>query len=222
MRKLGAILLLTVMTAGAQFDTDLPKGLMLNLDFEEVSDGLIPSKTLYPMFVPLNDLGIEYFNSRKMLAFQFGQGLDIPHSSLLDPDGSEWIVAVRAFPLTDGIIVSQSNDKHGYVIYMKDGHITAWIRTGHSAFTLAESANRGLTKYRNRWVTIELRIKKDMAILSLNRKRVSMMREEPALQGENLLIRLGNHNTVPSPLNHTDIPATGFTGAINSFKILRQ
>ncbi|MEE9367516.1 MAG: hypothetical protein V3V05_01500 [Pontiella sp.] len=222
MIKLIILLLLATTITHAQVEHNLPKGLMLNLDFEEVSDGLIPSKTLYPMFVPLNELGIESFNNRNMLAFQFGQGLDIPHSSLLDPNGDEWIISVRAFPLTDGIIVSQSNEKNGYVIYMEDGFIAARIRTGHSAFTLQESPDRGFTKYKSRWVTIELRIKKDTAILSMNRKRVSMVRLQPALAGDNLHIRLGNHNTLPSPLKNTDLPPSGFTGAINSFKIIRQ
>lgn len=200
-----------------------PKGLMLNLDFEAVTDGLILSKTLYPLYVPLGELGIERFNSRNMLAFQFGQGLNIPHSSLLDPNGHEWVISVRAFPLTDGLIISQGNDQHGYAIYMKDGHICATVRTGHSAFTLQERDDWGRTKYTKRWVTIELKIKKGSAILSLNRKRVARTRSEPALQGENLRIRLGNHNTLPSPLKHIPgMDPTGFTGAINSFKILRQ
>jgi hypothetical protein len=222
MIRLIAILTVVATTTNAQVKKHLPNGLMLNMDFEQVEGGLIPSKTLYPLFVPQGGLGIELFNYRKMLAFQYGQGLDIPHSSLLDPNGSEWIVSVRAFPLTDGIIVSQNNEQHGYAIYMKDGHIYATIRSGHSAFTLKEAENRGRTKYTKRWVTIELRIKRGMAIMTLNRKRVSMVGEEPALDGENLRIRLGNHNTSPALFKNTDVPATGFTGAISSFKIFRQ
>ncbi len=200
-----------------------PKGLMLNLDFESAKDGLIPSKTLYPLFVPQGDLEIERFNNRNMLTFQYGQGIDIPHSLLLDPNGQEWIITVRAFPLTDGIILSQSNTQYGYAIYMKEGHIYATIRTGHSAVTLQEPQNQVRSKFTRRWVTIELQIKKDQAILSLNRKRVAVIRAEPTLSGDNLHIRLGNHNSLPTPFQYIKgMQPTGFTGAINSLKIIRQ
>jgi len=220
--KLLSILIFVSISTSAQLADELPKGLVLNMDFEQVRDGLIPSKALFPLYIPQGELGIESFNNRNMLAFQFGQGLNIPHSSLLDPNGSEWIISIRAFPLTDGIIVSQSNDDHGYAIYMKDGHISAAVRSGHSTFTLQERADRGRQKYTKRWVTIELRIKDGMALMNLNRKRVGMVRQQPALNGENLRLRLGNHNTLPNPFKNSNVPSTGFTGAINSFKILRQ
>jgi len=200
-----------------------PKGLMLNLDFEAVSEGLIPSKAMHALHVPVQDLGVEFINNRHMLAFQDDQGLDIPHSSLLDPNGDEWIVSVRAFPLTDGIIFSQTNDKNGLVIYMQDGHILAAVRTGNSTFILKERENRGLTKYRKRWVTIEIRIKKGLALMSLNRERVAMVMDQPALDGENLRIRLGEQRSLPPMLNHVSgMTPVGFTGAITSLKILRQ
>lgn len=207
----------------AQSRNILPKGLMLNLDFEMANEGLIPSKSLFPLTVPQNDLSISRINHRNLLEFQLGQGLDIPHSSLLDPAGDEWVISARIFAITDGLILSQGNDKHGVVIYMKDGQIFARVRTGHSAFTLAESANRGISKLKKQWVTIELRIRDGRALLSLNRKRVAMINEEPALRGENLRIRLGDHRELPAVLkNFQAMESTGFTGAISSLKIHRQ
>ncbi len=216
------IFLLTATLVQAKIKNDLPNGLMLNLDFQNVSEGLIASKTLYPLFVPIDELGLENFDQRNMLAFEFGQGLDIPHSSLLDPNGDEWIVSVRSYSLTDGIIVSQSNEKIGYIIYMKDGHIEALVHTGHSTFKLREHDSHGRTKYTKRWVTTELRIKKDTARLNLNQRRVDLVQFEPALTGENLRIRLGNHTALPAPFKTSKLSPTGFTGAINSFKMLRQ
>ena len=208
---------------GISYASELPEGIMLNLDFENASEGLIPSKTPYSLHVPQQELGIEYFNNRHMLIFDEGQGLDIPHSSLLDPAGDEWIVSVRVYALTDGLVFSQANDTHGLVIYMKDGHIAAAMRSGLSTVVLAESEHRGRTKYTKRWVTIELRIKKDMAVLSLNRKRAAMVMDQPALDGENLRIRIGSHQNLPQLLkNISDAPSTDFTGAISSLKILRQ
>ncbi|MDF7807239.1 laminin G domain-containing protein [Pontiellaceae bacterium B12219] len=201
----------------------LPKGLMLNLDFEDAANGLIPSKSLFPLFVPQQGLTVSRINHRNLLELRFGQGLSIPHSSLLDPAGDEWIISIRIFALTDGLIISQGNSTHGFVIYMKDGQIMAKVRTAHTTFTLEESARRGITKYKNRWCTIELRIEPDRALLSLNRERVAQVSGEPALSGEDLRIHLGNHNELPAILsNFPGLETTGFTGAIGSLKIHRQ
>ncbi|MEA2067813.1 MAG: hypothetical protein U9P12_01315 [Verrucomicrobiota bacterium] len=221
--RLTAILLAGTVAAGAQAGKDLPVGLMLNLDFEEAKEGLIPSKALYPLYVPQGDLGIEWFNNRNLLAFQQGQGLDIPHSSLLNPDGREWIVTVRAFVLTDGLILSQGNDTHGYAIYLVDNTVRATLRSGNTALTLKERKDRGISKYRKKWVSIELRIKQDKAYLSLNRKRIAVIPLDTPLQGENMHIRLGNHQTLPPVLaGKPGMEPTGFTGAISSLKIIRQ
>ncbi|MDH3982123.1 MAG: hypothetical protein OES84_04395, partial [Kiritimatiellaceae bacterium] len=212
------------LSLAASANSSLPKGLMLNLDLEEIQDGLIPSKTLFPLYVPQGDLGIERFYNRNMLAFQEGQWLDIPHSSLLDPDGSEWVVSVRAFVLTDGMVISQGNDKHGYAIYIKDYTVQAVVRTDNVAITIKESAKHiGITKYRKKWVTIELQIKEDCAYLLLNRKRVARVSLNAPLKGENMPIRLGTHTALPTVLkNKTNLTPAGFTGAISSLKVTRQ
>ena len=73
---------------GALAGNPLPRGLMLNLDFQKIENGLIPNKTLYPLYVPICDLDTAPNNSgRVLLMIEAGQGFDIPHSSLLDPDG---------------------------------------------------------------------------------------------------------------------------------------
>lgn len=201
-----------------------PDGLMLNLDFQNVENGLIPSKTLYPLYTPLGNLGIETIHNRSMLAFQFGQGLSIPHSSLLDPDGREWVISVRAFVLSDGIILSQSNHQVGCIIYIKDGVVHAAVTTGASTFTLTESPTRGgTTDCINSWITIELQIKPDMAILILNRKRCAMAQLSTPLTGDKLHVRLGNHRSLPRPFNYIkQMAPDGFTGAISSLKFIRQ
>jgi hypothetical protein len=173
--------------------------------------------------VPLDGLLIERFNHRNMLAFQYGQGLDIPHSSLLDPNGREWIVSVRAFVLEDGLVMSQGNDTHGYAIYIKDHSVQAVLRTGRVAMTLKERADRGISKYRKKWVTIELHVKKDRAYLLLNRKRVCLVRHNTPLCGKDMRIRLGTHKTLPIMLENKPYATTnGFQGAISSLKIIRQ
>jgi len=224
MKFAALILLLAVaVPAGAQIKDDLPIGLMLNLDFEAAREGLIPSKSLFPLYVPQGDLGIERFNHRNMLAFQYGQGLDVPHSSLLNPDGREWIVSVRAFVLEDGLVLSQGNDEHGYAIYIKDHTVQAVLRTGNFAMVLKENERRGISKYRKKWVTIELRIKPDRAYLSLNRKRVVMVEYSTPFKGENMRIRLGAHQSLPTVLERKeDVTTDGFQGAISSLKIIRQ
>lgn len=201
----------------------LPKGPMLNLDFQQIEDGLIPSKTLYPLYVPLGELSTETVNNRTLLVFNQGQGLDIPHSSLLDPDGSEWVAIVRVFALTDGLVMSQSDGERGYAVYIKDGAVHAAIQTGHSILLLKESPEMGITPCLNNWVTIELKINADMALLILNRAHVAYAPLPAALSGTNCRIRLGEHEALPAPFSRstTAVP-TGFTGAVSSFKLIRQ
>ncbi|VGO15593.1 hypothetical protein PDESU_04178 [Pontiella desulfatans] len=224
MKRITQILIaLALASSVALAEKKLPVGLMLNLDFQNVQDGLIPNKSLYPLHVPKGELGMEWANHRYMLAIQSGQGLSIPHSSLLDPDGSEWVVTVRAFVLTDGLVLSQGNDEHGYAIYIKDHTVQATVRTSHIAMTLQEGTYLGINKYRNQWVTIELRIKKDKAYLLLNRKMVAKLDLDAPLKGENMHIRIGNHQALPTVLkNKPGSTTTGFTGAISSLKVIRQ
>ena len=201
----------------------LPTGLMLNLDFKKSQDGLIPSKTLYPLFVPKGELEIHTIDNREILVFRKGQGLDIPHSSLLDPDGGEWIAVVRVFLTSDGIILSQGNGQQGYAIYTQDGVVHVAIQTGGSTVVLKESQEKGITHYLGKWVTIDVRIKPGMAILNLNRARVATIPLPSPFTGKECAIRIGEHQTLPAPLqDNTTLPPTGFTGAVSSLKILRQ
>lgn len=210
-------------THNCRAEPSLPKGLMLNLDFQNIQNGLIPSKTLYPLYVPQGKLETETVNARNMLVFKKGQGLDIPHCSLLDPDGTSWVASLRVYALTDGIIMAQYNEESGYVIYLKDGVVHVTILSGHSAITLTERPNRGIGRVFKKQVTIELKISPDSALLVLNRNQVAYAPLQKPLAGENHQIRLGAHAAVPLPLKRNPAATTtGFTGGINSFKILRQ
>ena len=72
-------------------------------------------------------------------------------------------------------------------------------------------------------VTIELRIKPDMALLTLNRKRAAMVRLDTPLSGEDMPIRIGRHHTLPAVMeNISGAGPVGFAGAISSLKIWRQ
>ena len=204
-------------------DPSRPKGLMLNLDFQNVQDGLIPNKAFFPLHVPQCDAGIESLLQEMMLVLKNDIGFDIPHSSLIQPDGSEWIVVVRLGALSDGMVVSQCNDQYGYAIYIKDGAAHAVIRTGHSSMLLKEDPRYGVTDCTKDMVTIELRIKPDMAVLTLNRKRAAMARLDAPLSGDEMPIRIGNHHALPAIMtNIPEVEPTGFSGAISTLKIFRQ
>ena len=222
--KRALIILATLLIAPsfAAFQQAMPLGLMLALDFESVENGLIPTKTLYPLDVPVGELNIEWHNGRNVLVFPENSQLDIPHSALLDPRGEEWIVSTRAFCLTDGVVVSQFNDSHGFAICFQDEQFIAWVKTGDTVFKLEENPHRGrgVSKFRKKWVTVEIKIRDGAALLYLNRTLVAMAKGQPALSGSNMRIRVGTPSTAPSPFD--DLPQTGFTGAINSFKITRQ
>lgn len=201
----------------------LPKGLMLNLDFQNITEGLIPSKTLYPLFVPIGELRTQPVNTRHTLILDEGQCLDIPHSSLLDPDGSSWVISVRVIALTDGLIISQYNDTSGYAIYLKDGVVHANILSDRTSVTLREQPNRGIGSILKKQVTIDLKINPNSALLVLNRNRVAYTPLQKPLAGKNHMIRIGEHAEIPVPLKRKPAATTtGFTGGINAVKILRQ
>lgn len=200
-----------------------PKGVMLNLDLQHIETGLIPNKTLYPLHVPLGRLETKTVNGREILLLKEGQGLDIPHSSLLDPDGGEWVATIRVFLKSDGIILSQGNGQTGYVIYSKDGVIHAAIRTGGSVVVLRESPENGIDDCLGKWITIDLQIQPEQAILNLNRARVATAPLPSPLSGKECKIRIGEHPALPAPLQFDpSATPTGATGAIASLKILRQ
>jgi hypothetical protein len=201
----------------------LPKGVMLNLDFQNIDKGLIPNKTLYPLYIPLDNLEIEMVNNRNVLAIQAEQSLPIPHSSLLDPFGEVWIVTLRFFALSNGIIMSQSNPEKGYVLYLKNNDLYVAIRTGHTTLTLEGTPESGTTDCLNRWVTAELRIKRSSAMLSINRKRIDLIPLHYSFTGQDYKIRFGEHTEPPAPFKQIQpVALSGFTGAIGSIKMLRQ
>jgi hypothetical protein len=203
--------------------SSLPKGVMLNLDFQNIENGLIPNKTLYPLFVPLDNLGTESINNRKILAFQEGQSLEIPHSSLLDPAEDIWVISLRFFALSNGIIMSQGNTEKGYVIYLKDNDLYAAVRTGHTTVIMEGSAETDTTGCLNRWITTELKIKRNSAMFSINRKKVDLVPLHYSFTGQGYKIRFGQQTEIPAPFKQTKpVPANGFTGGISSVKILRQ
>jgi hypothetical protein len=207
-------------------ETAYPKGLMLNLDFQDVTNGLIPNKAFYPLHVPQGSLNIETLLGQNMLVFLPGERLDIPHSSLIQPDGSEWIVTLQlaAYPNGEnGMVLSQCNDEFGYAIYLVNGAPHAVIRTGNCSMLLKEERGSLLTDCRKQIANVELRIKNDVAILTINRKRVALAPLDSPLQGEDMPIRLGHHSRLPVILeNIPGATASGFSGAISSLKILRQ
>jgi hypothetical protein len=201
----------------------LPKGLMLSLDFENVQNGLIPNNAFFPLYVPQGDAGIDFLLQEKMLLLKNDIGLDIPHSSLIQPNGSEWIISVRLGALSDGMVISQANDRHGYAIYIKDGAAHAVLRTGHSSILLKEDPQFGIVDCTKEMVTVELRIKSDIALLTLNRKRAALARLDAPLYGDDMPIRIGNHHQLPAIMkNIPGADPTGFSGAISNLKLWRQ
>lgn len=207
----------------ARTQADAPKGIVLNLDFQNIREGLIPNKTLYPLYVPLGGLGTKTIDERTHLMLNKKEGLTIPHSSLLDPDGSTWVTSIRVVARTDGIIMSQGNDTSGYVIYLKEGVVHATIRTASSQVTLRESKASGIGNVIKKQVSIVLTIQSGSASLILNRRWVASAPINQPLAGENHRIRIGEHAQRPIALQQNPRPTpSGFTGGISAFKILRQ
>ena len=208
-----SILLLGAATGG-RAESALPGGLIFNLDLQHIEDGLIPCKTPYPLYVPLDGLETAKVHDRTLLLFTGkAQGLDIPHSILLDPDGRGWVVSLRFFPVSDGVVLTQSNGKTGYAIRVEDGAVRVSIQTGNSTVLLKESKETGITPCLGKWTQIDLEIRPAEAILSINRIRAATIPLPAPLDGKDMRIRLGGRADPPEP---------GFSGAIASLKILRQ
>ncbi len=225
---IGAALLygLSAVTGTATPAAIYPKGVMLNLDFQDAQEGLIPNKGFYPLYVPQGTLAIEPLLNEPMLVFTPDTGLDIPHSSLIQPDGNEWVVSVQLgahIDGGDGLVVTQGDAEHGYAIYLKDGVPHAVVRTGNCAMMLREDPEMLQTDCRKQMTSIELRIKSDSAQLIINRNRVSTVALDAPLNGDYMPIRIGAQPTLPPILkNFPGIESHGFSGAISSFAIWRQ
>lgn len=161
-----------------------------------------------------------------MLEIPAGLGLDVPHSSLIQPDGSDWIVSVRLGARPDGgtgMVLSQSDGEHGYAIYLKDGAPRAVVRTGNCSMELKEDRSMGITDCRKKMTTIELRIQSDAATLYVNRSLAAAVPLTAPLTGNDMPIRIGAHPELPAILQN--IPGTesrGFSGAISALMIWRQ
>lgn len=217
------LFIFAIASSVCQADTSAPKGIVLNLDLQNIQNGLIPNKTLYPLFVPQGGLSTKTIHSRKLLMFNHGDGLDIPHSSLLDPSGTTWVTSIQIIALTDGLVISQGNDDSGFAIYLMDGVVHAALLTGGSVVTLRESTESGLGRIIKKRVTIVLKINSDSASLILNRTLVAHAPLKTPLAGNNLRIRIGEHTLLPVALKQNLGHSTsGFTGAVGSLKILRQ
>jgi hypothetical protein len=217
------LFLLPLLLFAVPADAAPPKGLILNLDFQEVEEGLILNRTLYPLHVPLGGLQTGTSDNRTVLVIKEGESLDVPHSSMLDPDGSGWIAGIRVFAQTEGLIMSQGNADKGYAVYIRDGAVEVAIQTAHSTFILREKPENGITPCLNTWISIEVIIKPELAMLILNRAQVALIPLQAPLSGRNCRIRIGTHAALPAPLVRTkDINPAGFTGAVSSVKIFRQ
>ena len=216
--------LLSFSTITSAQELNFPSGLILNLDFYHIQNGLIPNKTSYPLYVPTGQLTVATVSKNtKVLQIKPGEGFSIPHSFLLDPTTNEWVVTLRVFIQTDGLILSQGNRKSGYVIYVKEGAIHAIVRTPSDTSYLQERASTGITNYKNRWVTIDLQLLKDRAVLSLNRTHVAEIPLKVPMVGKNFQIQIGQHKKIPVPLkDYPNASTNGFSGAIRSLKMLRQ
>lgn len=216
---MGLILILLAISIRAE----LPAGLMLNLDPAQTENSLIYNKALFPLHVPIGDLRTETIKGRSALIIEPGQGLPIPHSSLLNPNGKEWIVSTRIRAEQNGIVLTQTNPTNGYAIFIHDNALFAAVHTGGQTTILKADPTRGLKTARNRWLSVELRIQPDCVHLNINRRRVAQAPLSTPLSGEDHKIHIASHPKPPEWIKTlAGIPNEGFSGALRSLKMHRQ
>ena len=234
-RKLNSLLVILqltfaiALTGHAEESFSLPKGLMLNLDFSQTTNGLILSKALYPLHVPQGDLEIKLLLHEKMLNLSPQQGLSIPHNTLIQPDGnSKSIAIVRVGTRPDGssgILLSQSDDDHGFAIFLTQGNINAAIRTtGAPPILLQQPLNTRAINTEKRMVLIELHIDTDKATLWLDRAPVASTPLPAPLNGNYMPVRIGCPSETQLHFlgDTTGIPTNGINGAISVLQLWRQ
>ena len=192
-----------------------PKGRVLDLNLSETEDGLIPSKTLYPLYVPQGDLPLRVKDGRSVLLFSSSDSLEIPPSSLLDPNGEEWVLTMRVFSKTDGVLFTQSNGEDGFTLLIQDGLLQVRFQDQGKITLLRQPKESGVF-CKNQWITIDLRIESHTALLFVNRVRVATIPRERPLQGKNMRLRIG------CPAEPEPSSLSGFSGALERFKLLRQ
>ncbi|MBN2683671.1 MAG: hypothetical protein JXR40_00195 [Pontiellaceae bacterium] len=202
-----------------------PKGLMLNMNFDAVTNGLVPNKGGYPLYVPLNGLEVNTLINEQMLDLPADQGLTVPHSSILQPDGSMWVTSVRVGVRPsgkNGMVMSQTNDRHGYAIYLLDGAVYAAVCTADSVVILQQDSSSVIRDCSKGMVRIDLEIKANEAVLLLDRAKVASAPLTAPLDGADMPLRIGNHNSLPDFLTEQEIPANGIFGAISILQLWRQ
>ncbi|MBN2704465.1 MAG: hypothetical protein JXR23_09670 [Pontiellaceae bacterium] len=204
-----------------------PKGLIFNMNFDAASNGLVPNKGGFPLFVPLNGLEVKTLINEQMLDLPADQGLTVPHSSILQPDGSMWLAGVRVGVRPSGktgMVMSQTNDRHGYAIYLLDGAVYAAVCTADSVIILQQSSDSILRDCSKGMVRIDLEIKANEVVLLLDRAKVASAPLTAPLDGggADMLLRIGNHESLPPFLAEQEIPANGIFGAISLLQLWRQ
>lgn len=199
--------------AGISSETSLPPGLVLNLDFKNTKDGLIPSNSLFPLDVPLGSLQIVRLKERAALKIHQEEQLEIPGSSLLDPNGDGWDVSLRVRPASNGIIFTQANKRRSYCIFIEEGIPCASIHNGLTTATLRPAPSTGITNCINQWVTIQLTFREEQTLLSINRIRCDLLETSNPMIGTNYQAYIG-----APPYKE---PKIGFSGEISALKILR-
>lgn len=200
-----------------------PKGLMLNLDFHQVKDGLILSKSLFPLNVPVGKFNFREARARRVLMIDSDETLYIPHSSLLDPHNGTWISSIQIYSRTNGVVVSQCDQTDGYVIYIADGIVHAAIHNKGRTIVLREAPGCGLGKMFKKRVTIVLKITPENVFLTLNRNLVAYVKLNHPFSAKNAFIQIGKNKYLPKSLQKVfNMPKEGFSGAVVTFKIISQ
>lgn len=199
----------------------LPRGLLINYTFDRVRNGIIANKALYPINAPLGALRPTEGERGTALRIENKQYLEIPRSSLLDLSVGPWAVNIIFKADSDGVVLSHGSATNHYAIFIENGTPCVSLRKGRATVVLGSRKN-----CIGQWINMRLNLNPDSASLTIDSERIDQIDIPDLLSEPHFTIRIGaNPDIYGDPaIMKGDLPAlaTGFTGAVDSLKIIRQ
>jgi len=201
---------------------NLPRGLLINYTFEKVRQGIIPNRSLFPLNAPLapfHPVG----NGKGGLALRIekNQTFEIPRSSLLDLAVGPWAVIIRFRADSDGVILSHGGPTNHYAVFVENGIPSVSLRKGRATVVLSAREN-----CIGKWIDLRLNINSESAVLTVNHQREDQCDIPDLMYEHHYTIRMGANPALygdPSIMKGgLPVLATGFSGAVDSLKIIRQ
>jgi len=197
---------------------DAPQGLMLSLAFDKAGDGKVPDLSGNGLDgVALNLNTVE---GRQGRAGEFTGDVTvrIEKSQKLDPSKRPWIVEVWVNPHEDGTILSHSDERNGYAMFVDKGVPGIAIKN-NMGWAASRTIVDGKRRCRNEWTHLVAVIKEREMLLYVNGELADWLPVPvPLTQLPNGPVLIGCDNKVPVDEELTAKPFKGLVGSVRMYR----